>query len=59
MPCPSVCESVQMSCKQYSSFTDEPVLLKRYSCSIQNMCIKEDKPGPKLIKGDNSREILV
>jgi len=50
-----VCPSVQMSCSQNSSLTDEPVLMKHYIVAVNNlrMCMKENNPSPNYFKGDN------
>ena len=56
----SVCPSVHMSCKR-NSLTDKPILMKLYTDVVYDtrMCMKEDNHGPKPIKGDNSRKIIV
>jgi len=44
-----------MSCKHNSLIEDELILMKLYIVVVYNlrMCIKEENPGSKCIKGDN------
>ena len=39
---------------------NEPILMKLYSVVVFDlrMCMKGDNPGPKSIKGDNSRDFF-
>ena len=47
-----VCLSGIVSCKSYSSWADESILMKLYTVAVYNlrMCMKEDNPGPYYFK---------
>ena len=50
-----VCLSVHNSFKSNISVTDESILMNFYTNAVYNLtlCMKEDNPGLKHLKGDN------
>ena len=54
-PSLSVWQSVHISCKHYSSKTDELILMEICAVVVYHMriCIKEDNPGPNYFKVDH------